>query len=165
MIIGFQAEGTLGRSIINGTKKVRIFREEVAVRAKVHTIGGFSAHADQQELLAWLGHFKNPDLQVMVIHGEEVTSLAFAAAIQKSFPFRVQVPQWLETLSLTPPVRRPAELTPDAEEILALFGLMEERFHSFRDYLKGVTGLKKGKLREIKTFLKKTEKDLEGVMK
>ncbi|MBI5582577.1 MAG: MBL fold metallo-hydrolase [Deltaproteobacteria bacterium] len=165
VIIGFQAEGTLGRSLVNGAKKVRIFREEVAVRAKIHTIGGFSAHADQQELLDWLGNFKNPELQVMVIHGEESTSLTFAEAIQKVYPFRVRVPHWLETLPLAPPTIRPAELTPETEEILALFASLEGRFHGLRETLKGITGLKKPKIREIKALLKKVEKDLEALMK
>ncbi|MCU0577925.1 MAG: MBL fold metallo-hydrolase [Desulfobacterota bacterium] len=165
VIIGFQAQGTLGRSLVNGAKKVRIFREEVAVRARIHTIGGFSAHADQQELLNWLGHFKNPGLQVLVIHGEESTSLAFAEAIQKVFPFRVQVPHWLEALPLAPPATRPAELTPETEEVLALFAALEAKFHGVKENLKGITGLKKAKIREIKALLKKTEKDLEGLMK
>jgi metallo-beta-lactamase family protein len=165
IIIGFQAEGTLGRSLVNGAKKVRIFREDVAVRARIHTIGGFSAHADQRELLQWVGHFKNPGLQVMVIHGEESTSLAFAEIMRKTFPFDVQVPHWQETLRLVPPLERPAELTPETEEILALFAGLEERFHHLRDYLQGVTGLKKTKLREIKNLLKKAEKDLEGLTK
>ena len=103
VILGFQAEGTLGRAIVNGANKVRIFNEDVVVRAKVHTIGGFSAHADQKELLTWIGHFKNPGLKIFVIHGEESVSLAFAQAIQKSFPFQVEVPHWLETITLIPP--------------------------------------------------------------
>ncbi len=102
IITGFQAEGTLGRSIVEGAKKVRIFQEEVAVRAKVHTISGFSAHADQNELLSWIRNFKNPQLTVFVIHGEESTSLAFAQVLRDSFPFQVNVPEWQETIPLLP---------------------------------------------------------------
>ena len=165
VIIGFQAQGTLGRSIVDGARKVRLFREEVAVRAKVHTIGGFSAHADQKELVTWIGHFKNPKLKVFVIHGEETASLALAQTLQKAFPFQVAVPRWLETIALTPPAVRPAELTPEAEDVLALLAALEERLHSFKGYLAGVTGLKKGKLREIRNLLKKTDKDFDGMMK
>jgi hypothetical protein len=81
------------------------------------------------------------------------------------FPFRVQVPHWLETLSLAPPEIRPAGLTPETEEILALFAALEGRVQGLKDYLKGITGLKKARVREIKVLLKKTEKDLEGMMK
>ena len=165
VIIGFQAKGTLGRNIVDGAKKVRIFQEDVAVRAKVHTIGGFSAHADQKELLTWIGHFKNPRLKVFVIHGEESTSLVFAQIIHKSFPFQVEVPHWLEAITLIPPKERAAELIPEAEEILALFASLEDRWQAFRTYLEGISGLRKENIWEIKTFLKETEKEIEGLMK
>jgi len=60
IIVGFQAQGTTGRKIVDGNKQVKIFREDVAVKAKVFTIGGFSAHADQKDLLEWVSHFTEP---------------------------------------------------------------------------------------------------------
>ena len=75
------------------------------------------------------------------------------------------VPRWLETIALTPPAVRPAELTPEAEDILALLAALEERLQTFKDYLAGTPGLKKIKLREIRNLLKKTDKDFEGMMK
>ena len=165
LIMGFQAQGTLGRSIVDGAKKVRIFNEEVVVRAKVHTIGGFSAHADRQELLNWIGHFKNPKMRIYIIHGEESTSLSFAEAIQKAYPFKVEVPNWMETLTLTPPEGKPAEWTPEAEEILSLYAAIEDRLRSLKGNLEDLTGIEKDKIGTIKAFLKKTENDLEGLMK
>jgi metallo-beta-lactamase family protein len=165
VIIGFQAEGTLGRAIVNGAKKVRIFQEDVAVRAKIHTIGGFSAHADQKELLAWVGHFKNPALRMYVIHGEESASLALAAAIQKNFPFQVQVPHWLETIQLPVPTERPLELTMEAEELIALYALLETRMEEMHHRLGKIPALEKGKIQELKTFLEKTEEGLDGFLK
>jgi metallo-beta-lactamase family protein len=164
VITGFQAQGTLGRSIVDGAKKVRIFNEEVVVRAKVHTIGGFSAHADQQELLSWIGHFKNPKMRIYIIHGEEATSLSFAEAIRKAYPFKVEVPNWMETLTLTLPEGRPAEWTSEAEEILTLSATLEERLHSLKGNIKDITGIEKAKIEEIRAFLKKTDKNLEGLM-
>lgn len=81
MFTGFQAQGTLGRSLVDGAKEVMLFRERVPVRASVHTIGGLSAHADQAGLLAWLGGFRSPPGRTFVVHGEHEVSLAFAAAI------------------------------------------------------------------------------------
>jgi len=96
VIIGYQAEGTTGRKIVDGAKTVRLFGEEIAVRSHIHTLGGFSAHADQKGLLEWLSRFKNPQLEVFVNHGEEKISVAMARRIQQQFPFRVSVPQWRE---------------------------------------------------------------------
>jgi metallo-beta-lactamase family protein len=129
VITGFQAQGTLGRAIVDGAKKVKIFKEEVAVRARIHTINGFSAHADQQELLAWIGNFKNPEMEIFLIHGEESISLAFAQALTEQLPFRVRVPEWGETLTLSPPSVK--EAPPAEEELLALWNALTVRFQAF----------------------------------
>jgi metallo-beta-lactamase family protein len=67
---GFQAAGTLGRQLVDGASRVRLFREEVPVRASRHTIGGLSAHADQAALLGWLQGFSRPGA-LLVVHGEQ----------------------------------------------------------------------------------------------
>lgn len=94
LITGFQAANTLGRRIVDGAKEVRIFGIPVAVRARVYTIGGLSAHADQRGLLAWLGHFKRAPAHTFVVHGESGTADIFAAAVRKELKWRgVTVPQ------------------------------------------------------------------------
>jgi len=165
VITGFQAEGTLGRSIVDGARKVRIFQEDVAVRARVHTINGFSAHADQKELLSWIGNFKNPKLEIFIIHGEESTSLAFAQSIQAAFPFQVHVPHWQETISLLPPKETAAEQPPEAEELLTLFASLKDRLQDLGGRLGRAGTLKEERIQEIKTFLKNTESNLEGLIK
>ncbi len=80
---GFQAAGTLGRQIVDGASRVRLFREDVPVRASVHTIGGLSAHADQAALMGWLGGFKAPPARTLVVHGERETAEGFAALIRQ----------------------------------------------------------------------------------
>lgn len=69
VIVGFQAEGTLGRALVEGAKHIRLWGETVRVAAKVHTIGGLSAHADRSGLLAWYRGFKNTP-PVALVHGE-----------------------------------------------------------------------------------------------
>lgn len=96
---GFQAKGTLGRRIVDGAKVVHIFGEEIAVRARIHTLGGFSAHADQKGLLEWLSSFKN-NPQVFVVHGEEEVSLIFSALIKERYGFNTHVPAKGETFEL-----------------------------------------------------------------
>jgi metallo-beta-lactamase family protein len=96
VIIGYQAEGTIGRRIVDGAKTVRLFGEEIAVKAHIHTLGGFSAHADQKGLLDWLSHINNPKLEVFVNHGEEKISLGLSQLIRERYHFKATVPQWRE---------------------------------------------------------------------
>ena len=81
LIIGFQAAGTLGRRLVDGEKHVRIFGEDINVRASIHTIGGLSAHADRDALLDWLRGFKTPPQRTFVVHGEAATACGFADTI------------------------------------------------------------------------------------
>ena len=77
VFVGYAAAGTLARRIIDGAKEVRIFGEQVPVRAEIHTINGFSAHADQGELLAWQERIANKRM-VVLVHGEQSSMQAFA---------------------------------------------------------------------------------------
>jgi len=88
VFVGFAANGTLARSIIDGAKEVGIFGERVPVRAHIHTINGFSAHADQQQLLAW--HEQTGATRTFLVHGEETAMRSFAACLGNS---RVDMPE------------------------------------------------------------------------
>lgn len=79
VFVGFAAGGTLARQIIDGAKSVNIFGDDVAVRARIHTINGFSAHADRDELLAW--HRRVGARQTFLVHGEERVMSSFASAL------------------------------------------------------------------------------------
>lgn len=74
VFVGYQARGTLGRAIVDGAEKVRVLGEEVAVRAGVWTINGFSAHADREELVEWIAQAQAPD--TILVHGEEHALIA-----------------------------------------------------------------------------------------
>jgi len=92
VIVGFQAQGTLGRKIVEGAKRIRIFGEEIAVAADVYTIGGLSAHADREDLLAWAGGFRARPEKVFVAHGEESVSTGFAGLLKSRFGWDTTVP-------------------------------------------------------------------------
>lgn len=93
LITGFQAAGTLGRRLVDGARSVRIFGQQVPVRAAIHTIGGLSAHADQAALLGWLEHFVRPPARTFVVHGEPAAASAFATAISEQLHWKnVKVP-------------------------------------------------------------------------
>ncbi len=92
VIIGFQAEGTLGRRLVDGARRVRLFGEDIVVRARIHTIGGLSAHADRDALLCWLRGFRHPPQHTFVVHGEAATACGFADTIAQQLGWTVQAP-------------------------------------------------------------------------
>ena len=77
IIVGFQANGTPGRALVDGAKTFKLGNDSIAVNAKIHTIGGFSAHAGQSQLLDWINHFKNPHPRLYLVHGEAETKITF----------------------------------------------------------------------------------------
>lgn len=93
LITGFQAGGTLGRRLVDGDKVVRIFGEEINVRASIHTLGGFSAHADQQALMNWAGGFNKPPGRTFVVHGEVAAASHFAQQLRTEKSWTVDVPE------------------------------------------------------------------------
>ena len=96
VITGFQAYGSLGRRLVDKAKKVRLFGEEVPVRASIHTIGGLSAHADQAGLLDWLQGFKSAPKSVFVVHGEAEASAVLAQSIRDELEWKnVIIPERL----------------------------------------------------------------------
>jgi metallo-beta-lactamase family protein len=88
VFVGYAAQGTLARRIVDGARSVRIFGQEYPVRARIHTIGGFSAHADQAELLAWQRRTGQPELTFLV-HGETESMTAFSRLLAHT---RIEMP-------------------------------------------------------------------------
>ncbi|MFI3177958.1 MAG: MBL fold metallo-hydrolase [Methylococcaceae bacterium] len=85
IIAGFQAEGTLGRLLIDGNKKyIKILGAEIHIAAKIHTLGALSAHADQSQLLEWAHHFKNPKPRLYLIHGEKTACLSLQTCFNRT---------------------------------------------------------------------------------
>lgn len=93
LITGFQAQGTLGRRLVEGAKRVRIFGEDIPVRAGIHTVGGLSAHADQQALRAWTEHFRRPPARTFIVHGESSAALAFGNKLRAQRGWDTTVPE------------------------------------------------------------------------
>lgn len=91
VMIGFQAEGTLGRRLVDGAEHVRLWGETIKVAAKIHTVGGLSAHADQAGLMAWYGAFANRP-PVCLVHGEPGSQNALASALRSAHKADVRIP-------------------------------------------------------------------------
>jgi metallo-beta-lactamase family protein len=92
VIAGYQAQGTLGRELVERRKFVRIFGEQVRVNAQIHTIGGLSAHADQAGLLEWYGHFRSRP-PVWLVHGEDTARKVLAEQLKARFGCTVGLAQ------------------------------------------------------------------------
>ncbi len=93
IFVGFQARGTLGRRLVDGASEVRLFGEDIPVRARIYTIGGLSAHADQAALMGWLGRFARPPRQCFVVHGEAETAQLFAEKIRADLDWDALMPE------------------------------------------------------------------------
>ena len=168
VIIGYQAEGTIGRRIVDGAKTVRLFGEEIAVKAHIHTLGGFSAHADQKGLLDWVSHIHNPQLVVFINHGEEKVSIKLSQLIGEQFHFKTTVPQWREERVLfgdeekAVPEEGVKEALPPEEPFSVLFNHLDRTYKRLRRKLKREK--KKGeefydpkRLRQLEEIKKKLE--------
>jgi metallo-beta-lactamase family protein len=102
VFVGFQALGTTGRKIVDGARTVRLFNEEIAVKAKIYTINGFSAHAGKSQILEWLGHFQTAGMKIILVHGEYKAQQVLAGLIRERLGCEVSIPDYLEEITLEP---------------------------------------------------------------
>jgi metallo-beta-lactamase family protein len=100
LFIGHQAEGTRGRKILDGNPTVKIHGEDVPIKAGVENISGFSAHADYNEILAWLMGFNRPPQKTFIVHGEPDASSSLAEKINTRLGWDVVIPQFQESFTL-----------------------------------------------------------------
>jgi metallo-beta-lactamase family protein len=100
LFIGYQAEGTRGRTILDGNSTVRIHGEDVPIKAAIENISGFSAHADYNEILAWLIGFNRPPEKTFIVHGEPDASASLAEIITDKLGWNVVVPKFQDSFTL-----------------------------------------------------------------
>ncbi len=92
LFVGYQAEGTLGRKILNGANKVKLFGEEIQVNARIESIVGISGHADRDMLIGWLASLETPPLKVFVNHGEDIVCDSFTQTIGNKLNYTALAP-------------------------------------------------------------------------
>jgi len=100
LFVGYQARGTLGRIILDGSREVRILGQTYPVRAEVTRIDGFSAHAGRKDLLRWLDNFRDPPSRLFLTHGDKEVIQNLAAAVLKNNKEKALIPAYLETWEL-----------------------------------------------------------------
>ena len=100
VFVGYQAEGTLGRRLVNGDKRVRVMGESIAVKATIHTISGFSAHAGQSGLVEWAGAMEKSRPKVILTHGENRQRAALSAKLKGAFGMDCAMPEWGDVIEV-----------------------------------------------------------------
>jgi len=98
LIVGYQGHGSLGRRLVDGEKEVSIFGERIAVEAKIHTLGGFSAHAGQTDLMHWFSIVAPSKPRVVLTHGDDDQRTALARLIQQRHRLASKLPKMNETI-------------------------------------------------------------------
>jgi len=99
MFVGYQAVGTLGREIVEGAKWINIYHEDIIIKASIHTVNGFSAHADQGGILDWIAKMK--DLKkVFLIHGEKDSQIAFKDVLKKELDIDAHIVAYKEQINI-----------------------------------------------------------------
>ena len=101
LFVGFQAEGTLGRKILNGEKIVKIFGEEIGVNAEIRYLDAFSGHADQAGLLKWVGDLKVKPKNIFLVHGEYTGQLKLQAEIEEKYGVKCIIPELEDSYTIT----------------------------------------------------------------
>ncbi len=99
LIVGYQAAGTTGRKLVDGAKSLRLAGEEIVVNAQIHTLGGFSAHAGQSQLLEWVEGFKQQQPEVYLVHGEDEAKRVLKGEIQ-SRGLNVHIPEYASSIKI-----------------------------------------------------------------
>lgn len=102
LFVGFQGDGTLGRRLRDGAESVNVFGEPVRVRAEIAALDGFSAHADQKEILDWVGGFATPPRTIFLVHGEPGPAETLAALLRERTGATVHVPELGQSFELRP---------------------------------------------------------------
>ena len=101
VFVGYQGEGTLGRRLLEGAKTVKLFGEEIAVRARIVNFKGLSSHADRSHLLSWVKSFSPKPQQVFVVHGDSPITELFAKTLNDELGIPAHAPLYEEVYDLT----------------------------------------------------------------
>ncbi|MFA5525142.1 MAG: MBL fold metallo-hydrolase [Tissierellales bacterium] len=149
VFVGYQAEGTLGRIIKDGAKKVKLLGDEIAVKAEIHSIEGFSGHTDKKGLLNWIGNFKKKPSNIFIVHGEKESALGLAQAIESKYNIKPFVPSINSEYILNTSILEDTQQ--DMVETIVLKDSIKEELQQVYDQFEGIVS-KTGKIIDDKTL-------------
>ena len=145
VFVGYQANGTLGRILQEGAKNVKILGEEIAVKASIHSVEGFSAHGDQEDLINWVGHFEKKPQKIFLVHGEEENARGLYELIKDKYSIKSLIPSMgysftieesvlrEESGEMLKPVERREVIKQELQEVLNQFQNLEAKTDRFLD--------------------------------
>lgn len=174
LFVGYQAQGTLGRKILDGAKKVKIFGEEIFVNARIESIDGFSGHADKDGLLQWIRNFKKRPQKIFIVHGEPEAQEVLANEINETFGIECIIPDRGASFGFsgTAVTKAGAAICENKQKFIRLSVL--EQLDVLKEELEELTEILKMDLKEekedheileLKTKLKNLEKVMVDVLK
>ncbi len=176
LFVGYQAEGTLGRSLVDGTDHVTLFGEQIAVNAEIAVLEGTSGHADQKGLEHWIGEFRTKPEAVFVVHGEEDVSQYFASRLKNSYGQHAYAPKLFERFDLLHdeiPLQSDTALRKrTGADLRASYGELEESAAALRSVMdrmaKALSGVDLGderKARKLSDAIRRLASDIEFLAK
>ncbi len=139
VFVGYQALGTPGRKLVENAKSITLFGEDVDVAAKIFTIGGFSGHAGQSQLLEWVTPQASQGAKIVLTHGEEKAQDTFAAILKERFNIEAIIPAYLEEVSLVaneaPQLVQHEQMAHPPVDWEFLIGQLDQKWDIFKDKL------------------------------
>lgn len=172
LFVGYQAEGSMGRRLLEGFKKVRIMGEEISVKATIANLEGFSAHADKDQLVNWLHNFKSKPANIFIVHGEKEMAEPFAALLAEQFAIPAYIPKYGDAVSISGRSWQiePSAITtfePAVQQLREYLDEMEREYQQFRAKMEELVLINNNKLpdvlkraEKVRKFIKKTLTDL-----
>ena len=175
LFVGYQAPGTLGRTIVDGAEKVKIFGEEIAINARVEYIEGYSGHADQTWLLNFIYSFTNPPKNVFLVHGEEEGQEILKQKIEDTSECKVIIPDFGESYELTGDAPQLLEETKEIEQYRKEFRRLDiiDRIEELKESITDIENVvmqqnmetNDNELKTLEDRVKEIQKQIQNLMK
>ena len=164
LFVGFQAEGSLGRRLLNGAKKVRVMGEEIGVRARIHNLDGLSAHADREDILQWLSEFKVKPSLAFLVHGEPDSARALQGLLAEKLQLKTFIPRYGDVAVISgtewevPPELRIASMEPAVRQLQDYLNELDSAWVEVKQRLEEIVAANAGKMPSVLSRLDKVRK-------
>lgn len=167
---GYQAEGSMGRRLVEGAKRVKIMGEEIAVKAKIYNMAGFSAHADKDQMMAMFKQMKQKPTAFFVVHGEYDAASAFAENLRNTLGTATVIPNYGDSVVIDGTdwhmeVSSAVAGVPEIDELRDYMRHMEKDYLLYKNKLEQVAASDNTKVAEMKKKLEKIKQYIDDVMK